>query len=146
MHFQAVLSRRVVWATYDSTQHSLFGSHKQNFSPSYHVQRSTGCLHWSILQGSLKRPGSFCNVFLPLSCSSWTLEPRERFTFFPLLFFPTFFFLFPFVRPSIHQSNQLTKSCMDFLSFIFWSKNMIMITVQTEINALREMKGVNFDS
>jgi len=46
---------------------------------------------------------------------------------------------------STQQSNQLTKSCMDFLSFIFWNNNMIMIIVQT-INTLREMKGLNFDS
>jgi len=46
----------------------------------------------------------------------------------------------------MHQSNQLTKSCIDFLSFIFWSKNMIMIIVQTEINALRDIKSVNFDT
>ena len=115
-------------------------------SHSYHVQHSTGCLHWSIFQGSLKRLGSFCNVFPPLPCSSWKREASER----PTLFqpcqsvFSAFFSLFPFLRPIIHRSNQLTKSCMDFLSFIFWSKNMIMIVVQTEINTLRELKGIRY--
>ena len=55
--------------------------------------------------------------------------------------------LFISFRSAQHASvNPMAKSCIDFLSLIFWNKNMIMITVQTEINALQEMKGLRFNS
>jgi hypothetical protein len=76
---------------------------------------------------------------------NWRQEDGSRSSAPAILLFSASLFI-PF-RSAQHASvNQLTKSCMDFLSFILLSKNMIMIIVQTELNALRGMKGVNFDS
>ena len=98
------------------------------------VQRSSGWLHWSILQGSLKRPGSFRDVFLGGKRTVHVLPPL------PFCYFAHFHFIS--ICSAQHASvNPMAKSCMDSLSFIFWNKNMIMIIVQTEINALQEMKG-----
>jgi hypothetical protein len=96
----------------------------------------------------LKCPGAFCNVFLPLPCSSWKLEARERFTFFHpclsviLRILPSISF-----RSAQHTSvNSIDEVVLGLSILYLLEQKMIMIIVLTEISALREMKGLNFDS
>ena len=101
-------------------------------SPSYHVQRLTRCLHCQIFKVAWGT-WAFSPCFLYLAPHGyWRQEEGSRSSTPAIPLFSAFSSPFPFVPPSIHQSIELTKSCMDFLSFIFWNKNMIMIIVQTE--------------
>ena len=116
-------------------------------SPSYHVQRLTRCLHWSNLQGSLRHPGFFS--LLPLPCSSRKLAAGGRFTFFfrchSLIFHILLFISF---RSAQHTSVNWIDQVVHGLSIFYLLEQKYDHDYHCPdwTNALREMKGINFNS
>lgn len=110
MRFQAALSRWVVCATY-----RLYMT-RPNTASSDHTSRTLSptspcpTLYW------VPYTGQFFQV-------AWSAQSLSAMS--PCLYLAphgngrrsAFFSLFPFIRPSMHQSTELIKSCMDFLPF-----------------------------
>ena len=114
-------------------------------SPSYHVQRLTRCL-LSNLQGRLRHPGFFS--LLPLPCSSRKLAAGGRFTFF----YPCHSLIFRILlsisfRSAKHTSVNWIDQVVHGLSIFYLLEQKYDHDYRPDwTNALREMKGINFDS